>query len=465
MTDERRRAQSIPDDAALPIRGLTSDPMRSRLVYLFVGWLSAAGLGKAGDWEPIAPAPALLTLPPQAAPDKGPLMRVAATTTRRDRPDRPTELPNIDSRLDIKPLVEPKKEPMRTMPLRDRLFGPDYDNSLLFLPDRNPGLRQPPCPCLPLGDWWVNAAYFIGQTQSDTIPALITSDTSTLYGDERLQQPFRSGMRLEIGSWLDRCHNWGIDGSFFFMQSTLATFSVGSTGETVVARPYVLQPGDIAGADVVAGPGVGSGFVSVRSPMTFIGSDVNCRHTLACEDRWRLDFLSGYRFVRLSEQIDIFSHSDYSNGTSRNVNDSFRTVNNFHGGQIGFAGEYRYERLYLSGFAKIAFGATWDVLTVDGTTQTAAGQSSPGGLLTSPSMLGSTHSRQFGVVPETNVTLGYQLFDHWRAYIGYTFLFVSSVARPGQALDVNLSMGSLPKPDIHTQFWMHGINMGMEVRY
>jgi len=439
---------------------------------VFAGCLAAALPSFAGDWVPIVAPPTTLALPAVTEPSE--LIRVAASTPRKsdrpDRPDRPTELPNIDARLDIKPLIqpEPKKEPMRTMPLLDRLFGPDYEPGLLFLPDRNPGLRQPPCPCLPLGKWWVNTAYFIGQTESDTLPVLLTNaDGRVLYGDERISHPFRSGMRLEIGSWLDRCHNWGVDSSFFFMQSTLATFQTSSNGDTVLARPYVLQPGDVAGADVVAGPGVGSGTVSVRSPMTFIGSDVNCRHTLVCEDNYRLDFLGGYRFVRMSEQIDIFSHTDFDTGLVRNVEDHFRTVNNFHGGQFGFTGEYRFDRLYLSAAAKIAFGATWSTLTVDGSTQAVYGGENrlPGGLLASPNVIGTARDREFAVVPETNFTLGYQVLDHWRAYVGYTFIFVSSVARPGQALDLNLSLAPNPKPDINTEFWMHGINMGLEVRY
>ena len=88
-------------------------------------------------------------------------------------------------------------EPKRT-PLRDRLRGADYDPSYSFLPERNPGLRQPPCPCLPLGDWWVNAIYFLGVTESNSAPALATlggsgipgaPGTSVVHGNDRLGQP------------------------------------------------------------------------------------------------------------------------------------------------------------------------------------------------------------------------------------------------------------------------------------
>lgn len=449
------------------------------LAIMLAGWL-ADSAGADAD-KTIHVAVTWHASPAESA-EIATITQVAASTPRKDfnRTERPTELPNIDPRLDIKPLVappaKPKPEPMRTMPIRDRLFGPDYDPSLLFLPDRNPGVRQPPCPCLPLGKWWVNSAYFLGKTESDSIPPLLavggngvpgTPGVTTIYGQERLKQPFRSGMRLELGSWLDRCHNWGVDSSFFFMQSTRVEYQAASDGDPLLARPYLAQPWNLPAVDVLAAPGQRQGSFSASSPMTFIGADVNSRHTYACEDKYRIDWLAGYRYIRMSEEILMHSHSNSIDGWSQDIDESFRTVNAFHGGQIGFTGEYRFDRIYVGCLAKVAFGATWSTLQIEGQTQTqfVGTNTTPGGLMATPNVLGTLHERNFAVVPEANFTIGYQVGDHWRAYLGYTFVYVSSVARPGQALDL-LSRGpSLPSSDINTDFWMHGINLGLEARY
>ncbi|MCE9529718.1 MAG: BBP7 family outer membrane beta-barrel protein [Planctomycetes bacterium] len=443
---------------------------RSWLTGLLAGCLAGASPSPLWADDPLPLEPISFLLP---KPIPGPQ-------------ERPDTLPNIDPRLDIKPLIRPpsnQSQPNRT-PAWHR-GGPksDYDPSYLFLPERNPGVKQPPCPCLPLGRYWVNTAYFLGKTQNDTIPALVTTGgsgiigstgTSVVHGNERLDHPFRSGFRLEAGGWIDRCQNWGIDGSFFFMQSTRANFEITSNGNPTLARPFVDLPGQTPAAEVLALNGVSTGKAIVDSPLTFFGADANSRHNLYCEDNVRLDFLAGYRFIRTSEQLNIFSQSNFTDGSSRQVDDSYQAVNLFNGGQVGLAGEYRFSRLYLAGSAKIAFGVNWSRLEIEGTTRsrTVDGTNTtvPGGLLTRPSNVGVTNDRNFAVVPEANFMAGYQIADHWRAYVGYTFVYVSNVARPGQAIDLEIGRSAVgvlhpQRMEANTDFWMHGINVGIEARY
>jgi len=161
------------------------------------------------------------------------------------------------------------------------------------------------------------------------------------------------------------------------------------------------------------------------------------------------------------------------------VDDQFRTENQFHGGQVGVTGEYRLGRWYADGMAAVAFGLTWERLDIDGGTRTtspAGTQVTGGGLLALPSNSGRSREADFAVVPEANLTVGYQLADHWRAFIGYTFQYVSNVARPGQAIDPVVNLTQLPpgplvgalRPqhkDAVTDFWVQGVNLGLEVRY
>lgn len=416
------------------------------------------------------------------AEDPLPLSAVSAILpqTPRQPPERPDELPNIDPRLDVAPLLRPPAgTPPPRVPLRERRAPSDYDPAYQYLPDRNPGLRQPPCPCLPLGRWWFDGGWFLGKTQNDSVPALVTTGGSgvantngvgILRGGDRLDQPFHSGVRVETGYWFDRCQSWGIDASFFYMVTGTTSLD-SSSGNPLLARPFIAQPGNVPSSDVLAAPG-NSGLVNINSPLSFLGTDVNSRHTLYCESHTRLDFLAGYRFVRMSERLNIHGHSETA-GTIRDEEDDFGTLNYFHGGQIGLAGEYRFDRFYMTGSAKVAFGATWSTLDISGSTRTqTAGVSTTTaeGLLARSTNSGTFNDRRYAVVPEANFNFGYQIFDNWRAYLGYTFVYVSSVARPGQAIDT--SIGTTAAGVVHplrndpsTSFWMHGINVGIEARY
>src|SRR5262249_25307025 len=136
-------------------------------------------------------------------------------TVGQTEPGRPTELPPF---LTPPPSTElPKSNPP---PKDNRPRGPaDYNPAYNYLPDRNPGARHPPCPCLPLGRVWIEPAYFLGTTDNDGVPPLVTGSrggrTATLYGGSRIDHDFRSGLRLDAGAWLDRCQTVGIEGRFF----------------------------------------------------------------------------------------------------------------------------------------------------------------------------------------------------------------------------------------------------------
>jgi len=440
-----------------------------RLAGLFAVFLAAtAGASAQGpipqDPYPVDPVSAILPKTPSSTPD------------------RPNELPNIDPRSDIVPLF---RDPANSTPVpRPRWTGPrsDYDPSYNFLPDSNPGLRQPPCPCLPLGTWWFNGAFFLGKTENNAAPPLVTQGgsgipgapgVSILQGNQNIDHPFSSGFRLETGIWMDRCQTWGIEGSFFYLTQSDSNISASSGGNPLLARPFVAQPGSVPSAAIVAAPGVSDGWITVDSPLSFMGADVNARVNLFCEDRVRLDFLSGYRFIRLAESLNVHSYSDTfsgpATGSTTEILDSFHTVNYFNGGQIGLAGEYRFDRLFLAGSMKVAFGVNSAELDVSGWTRTqapgGAPVTAPTGLLTQSTNSISTTDHFLSVVPEANFAVGYQINDRWRALIGYTFIYINNVARPGQIMDSSIGAGHPAILTPNGNLWMQGINFAIEARF
>jgi hypothetical protein len=82
----------------------------------------------------------------------------------------------------------------------------------------------------------------------------------------------------------------------------------------------------------------------------------------------------------------------------------------------------------------------------------------------------------FAVAPEATISVGYQICENVRAYVGYNFLYISDVARPANQIDraVNTSFLPPPSPTLPvrpafvfkgTDFWAQGINFGLEFRY
>jgi hypothetical protein len=401
--------------------------------------------------------------------------------------DRPTELPNLIPAPN-QPLQ--KKEPI-PFPKTDNRGKPgnriaEYDPTYNYLPETNPGTRQPPCPCLPLGKFWVDAGYFLGTTKSDTVPPLVAAGgngvlgnpgVQTVSGDSGLTHQFRSGLKIETGLWLDRCQNWGIETHFFIIESSSFGFNTSSSGQTTLSRPFSDGYGT-ATARIIAGRGIGSGFVSVTSPLEYLGGDVNSRHTLLCEDQYRIDFVVGYRYLSLDESLAIQSTSHRFNGIVQDIRDEFATNNQFHAGQIGLLTEYRLERFYLNAGSKVAFGRNWSELNINGATRTRQANGvvvlNPSGVLTGISNSGETTDNAYGIVSDTNFTFGFKVTDFCRTFVGYSFLYASNLTRPGQAIDTTVTLNPVQNQRPHARplrlepngdFWIQGINFGLEVRY
>ncbi len=407
----------------------------------------------------------------------------------------PTELPATNPQTELPLLLTPPKSGTRPSVLPTDLekspSAPNtpsrYNPSLVYLPDTNPGVRQPPCPCLPLGRSWLTLSYFLGTTQNDPAPPLLTlggngllNDPATriIAGNQRLDHDFRSGLRLDGGIWLDKCQNWGIDAHLFLIQSSQLNWDFASNGTNLFGRPYQSTSGGNA-TQLIAGPGIGSALVDISSPLNFLSGDVNLRRNLTCEDNYRLDFIIGYRYFRMTEglAIDIAQIPDNMPGTLLQTNDRFQTKNLFYGGQIGLLGEYRWERFYIDGGGKIAFGANWETIQINGGNRMISGTTATPyasqGFLAQASNIGTRHQMAYAVVPEANFTVGYQLTDFCRAFVGYSFLYVSNAVRPAQAIDSvvsspsgNSGIGGRPAPNnASSEFWIQGVNTGLEFRY
>ncbi len=204
-----------------------------------------------------------------------------------------------------------------------------------------------------------------------------------------------------------------------------------------------------------------------------------------------VDFLGGFRYLNLEEDLELAFNSPVlppggPNDTYATF-DSFRTRNNFYGGQIGTRVRWNRGRFFGDVTGKVAFGSMDQEVLINGAFATnefnavpGTGplQTFPGGVLTQPSNIGSYSRNQFTVIPEVTARLGIRLTKRLSGFVGYTFLYIDEVARPAGQINRNINASQSPAitgdpgatlvgaaQPTHifdtSSYWAQGINFGL----
>jgi hypothetical protein len=205
-------------------------------------------------------------------------------------------------------------------------------------------------------------------------------------------------------------------------------------------------------------PGESAGALSATSSSQVWGAETNVVSNAFGSDCLAIDLLGGLRYVDLDESLA--------------ATDCLRTRNQFLGGQLGSQVEVRFGRLYTNLLGKVAVGNMHQIVDVAG----GATASGPGGVPALGTSAGRQAHDEFGVVPELNFNVGYQLRPGIRLYAGYTFLYLNDVARPGDQGNATVNTALVPvnptfgtaqpgAPFNHTDYWAQGVNIGLALRY
>jgi hypothetical protein len=370
--------------------------------------------------------------------------------------------------------------------------------------------------CGPPGRFWISAEYLLWWFKNDHLPPLVTlgtpesfgilgaPGTTVDFGGGAIEHPVHHGGRFTVGAWLNDCQTKGIEADYFFLGRNTENFTTGSTGALgtpVIARPFFDVLSGTPSAEIVAFPGVATGNIDVAHRQSLQGAEVNAICNLCCCGECddcggyhgrRIDLLAGFRWLELHEDVTIRENVTIINPdlvdifgfTNANVVDRFETRNNFYGGQIGVRGEWWRGRLFVNARGTVALGDTNQHVRISGSTVLTLPDGTvvtlPGGLLALPTNIGNYHRNEFSVVPEFRINLGYQFTEHMRAFIGYTFLYWTQVARPGEQINLNVNSTQIPtslefgplagpaQPSFsfrQSDFWAQGLNLGVEFRF
>lgn len=342
--------------------------------------------------------------------------------------------------------------------------------------------------------WWgaEYLLYFV-KSQPTRYPYVTTSSfqsagrlnnptTSILFTDSDVPYNISNGFRVNAGYFYDADRRTGFQLEGFVLQEKTKSFATASdaAGSPVLARPFINANTGLQSSIVIAtpnGPGTGPigqvGSISVdTSNQTYSpeGNFVLNLYRSCPEAGWgaTVNMLLGLRYIQLEETLTIQSNSTFMNGTtlppafgtfpgvvgpfpSLVIIDNFRTLNQFYGGQIGFQSEFRNRRWSLLGNFKLGLGNMHSRVDIDGTTTAIRGLPNPsvmgsvrGGILANGQNIGREHNDRFAVVPEFGLTAGYSLTSRLTFTVGYNFLYLTNVIRPGEIVDPRVFPGLIP---------------------
>src|SRR5262249_54984375 len=166
------------------------------------------------------------------------------------------------------------------------------------------------------------------------------------------------------------------------------------------------------------------------------------------------------------------------------IAESFHTRNQVFAGQLGMRFEGHFGSAFVDVAGKVGFGPNHESVSIAGLTTTNDPNLPPatvGGLLALPGTnIGKHPNNWFVVVPQVNVKVGYWMRDWLQLFVGYDFLYINQIARPGDVINNNINSALVPtSPNFGTgigpnqpgtlfrkdDFWAQGLSFGFELRY
>jgi hypothetical protein len=356
-------------------------------------------------------------------------------------------------------------------------------------------------PCFSFG-----AQYLLWWIRAQSYPPLVTSGDSLDFIPGALGQPHttvlldgsdtgntqHSGGRISVGYGIERCdYCMSVDASFFALaqRGTSRGFaSDGSPGSVSLSRPFFNVITNVEDADPVALTNVSSGRIQVDLSSRLYGGDANLRWHLWQSELYgqRAVILFGGRFLALDEGLSINETSkDLPGlgvpGNTFNATESFGTRNRFSGGQIGGEYQWYYGPFSFTAVGKVAIGDVEETITNNAfiSVTEASGlvtSSRDRALYIGPGNAGSFSRSHFSVAPEGDFQLGIDFNEYVRLTVGYTYLYISQVARPGSQIDRNVNVQPVGTPAAFvpapgtpviqsTHFWAQGLDVGLRLSF
>jgi hypothetical protein len=347
--------------------------------------------------------------------------------------------------------------------------------------------------------WSVSAEALFGWFKKSPTPVPIITDNfldvpevNVLLGGGSVDTNPNPGLKIAGTYRIDS--RLGVELSGFYMPTRSTSSSVSSTGEPgsidLLLPFFDVVEGQENFTEISWWP-EWRGSAQATLSNNLGGGELNLTWTMPPQDAWRVDLLGGFRFLQLRESYTINTSSPYNppNPTDIwNTTDAFDARNRFYGLQAGLRAAYDQGPWVGSVLGKVALGTMQQRVSINGFLETndynnyGPVQIYPGGYFALPTNIGDYSRNTFAVVPEIALNLGYRFTPQATVYVGYSFLYMSNVARPGDQMNRNInptqtvSYGNDPPvtpfgpaaPTFSfdtTDFWAQTLSVGLAYRF
>jgi Putative beta barrel porin-7 (BBP7) len=373
-----------------------------------------------------------------------------------------------------------------------------------------PRKAAPPAPVNTLHAW-IAADYLGWWTKGAKMPPLVTTGdpasanagalgdptTQILFGGSDFGKTILSGLRVRAGAAIS--DSLAVEAGGFVLQNRSAGFSAQSdgAGSPLIARPVILATTGSEGSYADSFAGFIAGGVNVDFKSSFYGLEANAARRLPLfGGPLEVDLLAGIRYLHLDERLQVddnfaalvpgiltFLGNPADPPSTLTDFDRFRTANDFVGAQIGARGKLVVRDWELGASGKLALGATYQTVDIQGATTLntpgAPAVTAPGGVLAQATNIGRYHATPFTVVPELELSAGYQIFPGVTIRAGYNLIYWSNVVRVNNQIDRTVNPGIVPsdatfgtpggpaRPAFNlnqTNFWAQGLTIGLQYR-
>lgn len=304
-----------------------------------------------------------------------------------------------------------------------------------------------------------------GSLSDPVVGALGQPGTKIKLGKQHIDMGWMNGFRVTAGSWLNSSQKIGLEASYFLLPTTTRKKSLHTSGE-VGSPSYAVPIFDVTGlwglngvpgesiyllpGPLEDGPGFQGDF-KLKLSSQFQGAQLNAIYRMAKWRFFRLNALTGFRWLQLNERLKfkVSTHAapNYPFGFAfADTKDSFKTENDFYGGQIGIGAEYIIRHFDVKGILQLGLGAMLEAVHIHGSSQTSNGnlfyetrntanETLNGGIFAQKTNIGNHHRHAFAAVVDFNLQASWRISRYLELGAGYSFLWISALARPGKQID------------------------------
>jgi hypothetical protein len=364
-----------------------------------------------------------------------------------------------------------------------------------------PGVRPPspvseaPIEVPPGPMFWANFDYLLWRSKGGLMPPLVVAiggpaalavpidpRWAVPISDDRSNGGLQSGFRLGGGMWLDKPHGTGVEAVYTMFVTSSDVASYNSVPNVVLGRLLVdVTVPAVALYQLSTPSGSTQGLAQVRTSFDADGFELNVLRRGPAMIGEEFHWILGVRYFGLKESLTIESLSQAS-GLRVGAFDTFATDNHFVGAQFGGRWNWNIDRLSIDFLWKLAVGGMNQAVDINGDTGAALSNGAsierPGGLLALSSNIGDYDRTKLVAMRDATLNIGYAITSNVRINLGYNLMWVSSVIRPGEQIDLGVNPKLLPfsglapsapaRPSFQfkgDEFWMHGINVGLSVQF